>query len=1090
MGLTPHFRVTAVSLCLLAGAWPGSGQPRAEPTTAETVAVRVVDGEGQAVAGARVRVLSEGTAPTDLVTDADGSVVLDGAAGSIEVLAPGRVDGIRVGGTSPVVVTLPPSQRRRIEVRGAEGEPLEGMRVRLADDGWTVGITDERGRLELGGRFTEPVRLRVEGGSSRLPAEVHEVILLPPLPGAPADASPEAVRVPRAEAEGRPAGSLAVVLPPGLPAFGRILDLEERPLEAATVVLTPAERAASRAGEPIEVTTDAAGRFLVPAVAWGSFDLTADAAGFAPATLRAMELPEGSGPADLGSLLLQPGVEIDGRVVDLEGAPVAAAELRFREAVGRPAPGERVRLLEGEAAAVADEAGRFVVEDLAPGRPVDLLASGEGFLPVWTLAVEAPPAEPLVITLEPAARLSGRVVDPDERGIADAAVTVTPRGSPEGTVGVVARREVGGRSTTTDEEGQFEVDGLAPGLARVEASAQGYLAEEPAEAELPLGGAVEDIEIVLRRGAVIEGTVSDPTGAAVSGADLRAGPARDRSAADGSFRLVGLDEGFVGLFTYHSDYKPGAQEVEVRPGTNRVEVVLEDGFTLAGRTVDQGGRPIAGVRVQLHSESLRAGRGYQVVSEGDGAFRAVVGEAGRYRLVALREGFAPRQISGVELGPVPVEDLEVVMGPGAAIVGQILGLELDDLATVQVVASRDDLGEVHGTVDYQGRYRVDHLLPGDWRLRAQVAGGRRQATATVAVTEGQREVERDLDLGDGVTLSGTVSTGGEPIPAAHVVLTGLTVTAERSVATGYDGSFRIEDLDPGRYRLDVLDPSRALSHLEDLDLDRDRRLDLDLESAPLTGRVLDDATGEPIYEALVSVVKILPTGETGSMIVLGTDPSGSFTIAHLTPGPYRLSARKEGYTPVEESLEMSASGPASQPVLRLPAAGGLGLQARLDTGEIPGLVTLSAFTPEGDLLLTDTKPLSDNGRAHFSQLPAGRWSLLVSTEGAAAQWAEAEVPGAVQLVMRSAAPLTVRVPPLMDSGGSASLTILGADGQAFFQVQPGGEIRSRWTVAGGVVVVPNVPAGVWRLQVVGSDGPVWAGQAATDGRTPVEVSLR
>lgn len=1073
-------RTTPVFLLLVLGATSAPAQPPEEPVT-----VRVVDSEGRPVVGARVRGLSDGAVAGTVVTGGDGSAVLSVAPGAIEVLAPGRVDAVRAGGASPEVVILPPARERSLEVLGAGGEPLAGAEVRLADDGWTVGTTDGRGRLVMGGRFTEPVLLEVHGRPDRPPGEVHEVILLPRVGDETAE--PEAVRVPRAAAEGAPSGPLAVVLPPGRAAFGRILDLEEQPLEGATVVLTPAR---GGAGEPMELTTDPAGRFLGAAVAWDAFDLTADADGFAPATLRGMELPESSGPADLGSLLLQPGVAIDGRVIDPEGGPVAGARLHFREATGRPAPSERERLLEDEPAAVAGDDGRFVVDDLAPGRPVDLLASAEGFLPVWTLAVEAPPTDPLVITLEPAAQLSGRVVDQDDEPVVDASVTVTSTGSPEGTVGVVARREVGSRTAPTDERGRFQVDGLAPGPTRVEAAAEGYLSAGPVETDLPLGGEVRDLEIVLRRGAVIAGTVADEAGEPVAGADLRAGPARGSSAADGTFRLVGLDVGFVGLFTYHPDFKPAAQEVEVRPGTNTVEVVLEDGFVLAGRTVDEGGRPLAGTRVQLRAESLRGGRGYQVVSGADGAFRAVVGDAGRYRLVALREGFAPRQISGLTLGPTPVEDLEVVLSPGTAIVGEILGLELDDLATVEVVASRDDLGEVHGTVDYSGRYRVDHLLPGDWRLRAQVAGGRRQATATVAVPEGVREVERDLDLGDGVTLSGSVSTGGEPIPAAHVVLTGLTVTAERSVATGYDGSFRIDDLDPGRYRLDVLDPSRALSHLEDLDLDRDRRLDLDLESAPLTGRVLDDATGEPIYEALVSVTKILPTGETGSMIVLGTDPAGSFTIAHLTPGPYRLSARKEGYAPVEEELQMSASGPPSAPLLRLPAAGGLGLEARLDTGEVPGLVTVSAFTPEGDLLLSDTKPLSDTGRTYYSQLPAGTWNLLVSTEGAAAQWTRAEVPGAVQLVLRSAAPLTVRVPALMESGGAATLTVLGADGQAFFQVQPGGEIRSRFPVVGGVVTVPDVPAGAWRLQVVGADGTVREGQATTDGRTPVAVSLR
>jgi hypothetical protein len=324
-----------------------------------------------------------------------------------------------------------------------------------------------------------------------------------------------------------------------------------------------------------------------------------------------------------------------------------------------------------------------------------------------------------------------------------------------------------------------------------------------------------------------------------------------------------------------------------------------------------------------------------------------------------------------------------------------------------------------------------------------------------------------------------------------VLLSGLTATGERSVLSGHDGAFRIEDLAPGRYRLDVLDRSRALSYVQDLELSADRDLLLELESAPLVGTVTAADSGEPIDEARVTVRRVLAaSGDTGPLVTVATDPTGGFVIAHLTPGDYLLSAHADGYVPTEQPLRVEAGVAPAPALLRLEATGGVTLTVHLESGGVPQMATVSAFDAAGHLAVTDTRRVSDRGFVYFSQIPAGTWNLLVSAAGAAPTWLTAEVPGhPPEVVLPPAAPLVVRVPALMAADATGTLAIAQPSGEPFFQVDPTGQVQSRWTLSGGLVTLPDVPAGVWSLRVDGADGGTWLGSVVTDGRTPKQVSL-
>ena len=283
---------------------------------------------------------------------------------------------------------------------------------------------------------------------------------------------------------------LSVVLARGVDAFGRVVDSAERPVAGATVRLMAAPVAAASGPDAIfarltsdeqapEATTGAEGRFGFPHLAPGRFDLTVRAAGFAPITVRGVEVPQGGAAADLGTVILGPGATVEGRVVDRRGGPIPGASVFFQTTGGGRLTRSR-RLLEGsEPQATTDADGRFALVDLAPGERIALTIVKPGYAEATLPGVEVPPARLVEVVLAAAARLSGRVLDPDREPIAEAGVLLFKERSGMMLGDVMMRGQMAGNATT-DAEGRFTLADLKPGTMTLDVQARGFVSAERA----------------------------------------------------------------------------------------------------------------------------------------------------------------------------------------------------------------------------------------------------------------------------------------------------------------------------------------------------------------------------------------------------------------------------------------------------------------------------------------------------------------------------------------------------------------------------------------------------------------------------------
>src|SRR5262245_61485760 len=177
----------------------------------------------------------------------------------------------------------------------------------------------------------------------------------------------------------------------------------------------------------------------------------------------------------------------------------------------------------------------------------------------------------------------------------------------------------GGRRATarSEADGRFAFPPLPPGRGHLLAAADGFQPEERKELIVPAGG-VEGLELVLERGAVIEGRVLTAGGEPVEDARVVCDAAASISDADGAYRLAGIPPGLRKVRLIHREFPPLDKELEVEPGVNPLDLILPEGREVAGRVVDRDGRPVAGADLALYPEE--SPREQAAVSGDDGGF--------------------------------------------------------------------------------------------------------------------------------------------------------------------------------------------------------------------------------------------------------------------------------------------------------------------------------------------------------------------------------------------------------------------------------------------------------------------------------------
>lgn len=1069
----------------------------ADPTA---LSGRIVDGAGRRpVPGALVWVSAD---PGLFVrSDREGSFRLPIPANrrcEVEIVAAGylpkkvRIPGPQLANGRGATIALARSASLRGSVVDAGGRPLPGAAVAAitvaalgerpfdpADPVADRAVADPQGRFEL---------------RTLRPEESYE------LRATRAGAFPAMQRVVVGDPSTSPR-SITLVLIPARAIFGKIQDPGGRPVAGAEVVARPALRPGSPVlfsaspGEPTTpadaaavqaVQSDGRGTFRIAESPAAEVELTVRKRGYAAVRLPALRIPAGgAGPVDLGVVTLRPGARLAGHVVDGQSQAIPGAEVFL---LTEPLEPNKVdRLIKGRrpvATSAAD--GRFAVEDLAQGAPVHVAVRAAGFLTASVPAVRPPTERPLLIRLQPGTALQGRVVAESGDPVAGAGIELQWQAflpeDPERPVG-----EPLVRATRSDAQGRFEVRDLPLGAVKLGVAAPGFVGIEAFEVDLPRPVAAGELQLVLRRGAILQGRVTSAAGEPVPAVRVGVGEATATTDDAGFYWLEGAALGRQEVLFLHLGYGRQVKPFEIQPGVNILDVAFAPGVEVTGRVIDENGKPVPAARVELSSS--RELRLYRDVTGDDGRFRLSPVAAGQYRLTAGAEGFSETEVPKLlNVAGDPVPNLEVELDRGAVLTGNILGLSPEDLAQVEVVAQDERGDKVAAWSDGRGRYEVRSLHPGSWLVRAALWGDQRRAQIRVPVSRSDRELARDLEFSKRLTLSGQALYDEEPLPDARISLRGERFAVDRETTTDYEGRFRLDDLEPDTYRLGLGHSEKLLVHNEEVELQGDRDIVVRLQAATVGGTVVSASDGKPIANALLSM---RPTEGMEFLITAGTKPDGGFRMYRVPPGSYRLQARAPGFSPAEQQIQLAAGETLGDLELRLAPTQGARLQVRLASGSIPEIVHVLVRGPAGETVLAESRPPDADGVVELSTVPPGAWDLVVAAEGAATAAGSLRVPSEpLSLTLRPAGSVTVQVPALATSDLFATLRLLGPDRQPFWTLGPGGQIQRQWTLVGGKGGISGVPAGTWVLEVETPDGQKWTGTITTPGLGESAATLR
>lgn len=586
---------------------------------------------------------------------------------------------------------------------------------------------------------------------------------------------------------------------------GRVVDDRRRPIAAALVHVSV------DSGDPwsTEVRTENDGRFRIDelgdVVAGAALIVNVSATRCVTASVK-VRAPE-LGIVPIGTLRLASGGTIRGRVVDRDGRAVNDAEVVVGTSLTQ-VHGAWLRTgLDRGVRTNTDAAGRFALEGIEPGwvalgaRGGDTWVGARDVIPVRAGAV-TDDIELVVERPRGGIRLRGRLED--ERGvpIPRARLWWEGAGRPDTAIAQwswfsqIATDDAGSFDLTCGIDATHTIEHVAP---------DGRVARREG---LRAGG--DDVVLRLPDAKRIE---------------IRAIDARTRSVVElGSARVEvdGEDAGFGvmrssgGLFVAVPSapwrltaFAPGYEGVEAGPFPSLgpdagIDLVLEPTACIEGIVVDAEGAAIAGASVAWNEPLPNSMEAFGFV--GSRVTRSHLGVTtaadGTFSLPLQRDvARAALHVSAQKYATTRTEDLDldsmragsahsqrtIRLTRGGTLTGAVLVAPDVERAGIVVAASCGDGQPRMTRTDETGRYVLEHLAAGAWRVELRdgdvfagsLLGTNRAAPPANAIVDEGRTTRLDLVLEtrDRATVAGSVRVDGRALPDVRVAL------LERPMAT-------------------------------------------------------------------------------------------------------------------------------------------------------------------------------------------------------------------------------------------------------------------------------------------------------------------
>jgi hypothetical protein len=466
--------------------------------------------------------------------------------------------------------------------------------------------------------------------------------------------------------------------------------------------------------------------------------------------MRPADDPAPLAPADRGQAAVR------GRVLDgLTGAPVAGSEVTLRGPDGE--------ILDE---AIAKDDGSFGFGSLAGADTIAARASGYAFFTESLHLRVGLDASALVLPMDPAVKVSGRVLSSASVAIAGATVWVEDEAGAEWDRWPRPASD----QVTTDATGGFAIDDAPSGQLVVRAKADGF-----GEGRFELDGVApgrEKKDVVVRLGArpVIAGRVVGDKGP-IAGATVRFeswesdDDSTTESGPDGTFRLDTARTGEGRLFASGPD---AAGSADVTAPADGVELKVRTVRSITGRVLDASGAAVAGAKVAAFLG--RDDDNPSATSGADGAFTLERVPPERVRLDATADGYGETVLA---IGPSD-QTIEIRLPQRSPLAGSVIAAGAPFLGDGRVIATPDRRWRTKAVQApvAAGKFEI-RLGPGDWKLVAEAKGFGSSDPVSVSITGDEAPPPVTLTLVAVGTIRGRlVSKEGGPIAGGRVSISG------------------------------------------------------------------------------------------------------------------------------------------------------------------------------------------------------------------------------------------------------------------------------------------------------------------------------